>query len=158
MLNCCKLSVWTLKYVGFWQRQPWFLDVLPGSVPDPWHLGTDPDAALFVSDLKDANPKKILCYLFEGTFTLFFKNNKSKIRHKTVEKIKVFLNIFAFWLKAPGPKPDLYWSGSGRVLSTARWLGGVPGLEEVAALMALLAAARAALPPPRLFLIHSFIQ
>jgi hypothetical protein len=33
---------------------------------------------------------------------------------------------------------------------------GVPGLEEVAALMALLAAARAALPPPRLFLIHSF--
>ncbi len=66
------------------------------SVPDPWHIGTDPDSqirtylwpkdpdtdpALFVSDLK--MPTKInlflfLClFLFEGTFTSFFKDKKS---------------------------------------------------------------------------------
>jgi hypothetical protein len=75
-------------------------------------------------------------------------------------------------LKDPYPKPDpdpgeLKTYGSYptdpehcyRVYRTAqleRYLGGVPGLEEVAALMALLAAARAALPPPRLFLKNSF--
>ena len=40
-------------------------------------------------------------------------------------------------------------------------LGVIPGLEEVAAVIALLAAARAALPPPRLFLtiiFHRFTQ
>jgi hypothetical protein len=44
----------------------------------------DPDPAIFVIDLQDAS-KKIIFYsnffcllLFEGTFTLFFKDKKSK--------------------------------------------------------------------------------
>jgi hypothetical protein len=43
----------------------------------------DPDPAIFVIDLQDANKKNKLFYffcflLFEGTFTSFFKDNKSK--------------------------------------------------------------------------------
>jgi hypothetical protein len=39
--------------------------------------------------------KKFFCIiLFEGTFTSYFKGQKSKRSHKTVE-IKVFLTIFA---------------------------------------------------------------
>jgi len=54
----------------------------------------DPDPAIFVIDLHDANKKLILkkkffvLLLFEGTFTSF-----SKRSHKTVG-IKVFLTIF----------------------------------------------------------------
>jgi hypothetical protein len=61
----------------------------------------DPDPAIFVSDLYDANKQQIFLkkffYLlpFEGTFTSFFiKDKKSKRSHKTLG-IKVFLNIFA---------------------------------------------------------------
>jgi hypothetical protein len=56
----------------------------------------DPDPAIFVIHLQEANQKliflmKFFCLLlFEGTFTSFFKDKKSK----TV-RIKVFLNIFA---------------------------------------------------------------
>ncbi len=44
------------------------------------------------------NFKKKFFYLllFEGTFTSFFKDKKSKRSHKAVE-IKVFLTIFAWW-------------------------------------------------------------
>jgi hypothetical protein len=50
----------------------------------------DPDPAIFVIDLQGANKKliekKIFCLLlFEGTFTSFFKDKKSKKSHKTVE-------------------------------------------------------------------------
>jgi hypothetical protein len=38
--------------------------------------------------------KLVLHSTFEGTFTSFFKDKKSKRSHKTVE-IKVFLTIFA---------------------------------------------------------------
>ncbi len=60
---------------------------------------TDLDPAIFIIDFQDANKnlilKKVSCILiFEGTFTLFFKDKKSKQSHKTVE-IKVFLTIFA---------------------------------------------------------------
>ncbi len=54
--------------------------------------------------------KKFFCLLlFEGTFTSFFKDKKSKrsYSHKTVG-IKVFPTIFACWLKDPEPDPDLY--------------------------------------------------
>ncbi len=52
------------------------------------------------------NKKKFFyLLLFEGTFTLFFKDKKCKISHKTVG-IKVFLTIFACWKK--DPHPDLY--------------------------------------------------
>jgi hypothetical protein len=58
----------------------------------------DPDPAIFVIDLQDASKKLIFntnffC-LFEGTFTSFFKDKKSKRVHK-IEVIKVFLTIFA---------------------------------------------------------------
>jgi hypothetical protein len=42
--------------------------------------------------------KKFSCILlFEGTFTSFFKDKKSKRSHKTVE-IKVCLIILIYWL------------------------------------------------------------
>jgi hypothetical protein len=59
----------------------------------------DPDPAVFIINLEDAN-KKLFAkrifsrLLFEGTFTSFFKDKKSKRSHKTVE-IKVFRTIFA---------------------------------------------------------------
>jgi hypothetical protein len=60
---------------------------------------SDPDPAIFVIDLQDANQKLILknffrLLLFEGTFTSFFKDKKSKRSNKT-EEIKVFLTMFA---------------------------------------------------------------
>jgi hypothetical protein len=60
----------------------------------------DPDPPIFVIDLQEANKKQIclkkfFCLLlFEGTFTSFFKDKKSKRSNKTVG-IKVFLTIFA---------------------------------------------------------------
>jgi hypothetical protein len=66
------------------------MDPIPDSAPDP---------AIFVTDPQDANKKQIFyfkffCLLFEGIFTSFFKDKKSKRSHKTVG-IKVFLTIFA---------------------------------------------------------------
>jgi hypothetical protein len=62
-------------------------------------MNRDPDPAIFVIDLQDANKnlffKKFFCLsLFEGTFTTFFKDKKLKRGHKTVV-IKVFLTILA---------------------------------------------------------------
>jgi hypothetical protein len=62
--------------------------------PDPY---ADPDPAIFIIDLQDANKKQIFLHntvLFERIFTSFFKDNKPKRSHKTVE-INVFLTIFA---------------------------------------------------------------
>jgi hypothetical protein len=66
----------------------------PDSGPD-----LDPDPAIFVINLQDANKKtylkKVFCLLlFEGTFTSFLKDKKSKRSHKTAG-IKVFLTVFA---------------------------------------------------------------
>ncbi len=65
---------------------------------------TDPDPALSVSDLQDA--KKILfCLLlfkFEGTITSLVKGKSHKESQNS--RIKIFLTIFAGWLK----DPDLY--------------------------------------------------
>jgi hypothetical protein len=61
----------------------------------------DPDPAIFIIDLQDANKKliffkKFFCLLmFEGASTSFFKDKKSKRSHKTVE-IKVLFTIFAY--------------------------------------------------------------
>jgi hypothetical protein len=54
----------------------------------------------FLKDLLDANKKLILkiffsLLLFEGTFTSFFKDKKSKRSHKAVG-IDVFLTSFAW--------------------------------------------------------------
>jgi hypothetical protein len=39
----------------------------------------DPDPAIFVIDLQDSNKKQSFSvYFFEGTFTSFFKDKKSK--------------------------------------------------------------------------------
>ncbi len=55
----------------------------------------DPDPSIFIIDVQDANKNEcIVLVLFEGTFTSFVKEKKSKRSHKTVE-IKVFLSIFA---------------------------------------------------------------
>jgi hypothetical protein len=58
----------------------------------------DPDPAIFVIDLQDANKtklkKKIFCLLLFEDYIIFFKDKKSKRSHKTVG-IKVFLTIFA---------------------------------------------------------------
>ncbi len=60
-----------------------------------------PDPAIFVIDLQDANEKLIyfvnfFCLLlFEGPYTSFFKDAKSKRSRKAVG-MKVFLTIFAW--------------------------------------------------------------
>jgi hypothetical protein len=46
--------------------------------------------------------KVLMFFTFEGTFTSFFKDKKSKRSHKTVG-IQVFLTIFAWWQKDPDP-------------------------------------------------------
>jgi hypothetical protein len=62
-------------------------------------MDPDPDPAIFIIDLQDANKKiifskKFFCILlFEGTFTSFFQDKKSKRSHKTVE-IRFFLLLF----------------------------------------------------------------
>jgi hypothetical protein len=70
------------------------MDPDPDSNPD-----AAPDPAIFVIDLQDANKKQIFekcfcLFLFEGTFTSFFKEKKSKGSHKAVG-IKIFLTSFA---------------------------------------------------------------
>ncbi len=63
--------------------------------PDPylWLKNPAPDPAHFVSNLQDA---KFLClfFLFDGTFTSFFRDKKSWRSNKKVE-MKGFLSIFA---------------------------------------------------------------
>ncbi len=61
----------------------------------------DADPSIFIIDLQDDNKKLIFkksfaayLLLFEGTFTSFFKDYKSKRSHKRV-KIKVFLTKLA---------------------------------------------------------------
>jgi hypothetical protein len=67
--------------------------------PDP---DADPDPAIFLTDLQDANKKlifylKVFCLLLlEGAHTSFSKIKSQKRSHKAVG-IKVFLFIFA-WL------------------------------------------------------------
>jgi hypothetical protein len=61
----------------------------------------DPDPAIFLVDLQDANKKliyeekKFLLITFEGTFTSFFKDKKFSRSQKTVG-IQCFLTIFAW--------------------------------------------------------------
>jgi hypothetical protein len=59
----------------------------------------DPNPAIFIiapsRRKQKTNLKKFSCILlFEGTFTSFFKDKKSKKSHKT-NGIKVFLAVFA---------------------------------------------------------------
>jgi hypothetical protein len=54
----------------------------------------DPDAGPSRAQQKQIKKKVFCLLLFEGTFTTFFKDKKSKRSHKTVG-IKVILTIFA---------------------------------------------------------------
>ncbi len=89
--QCCgSMTFWcgSWSWSGSADACLWLTDPDPDSDAD-----LDPD--IFVIDLRDANKKifkkKFFCLLlFEGTFTPFFKDKKSKRSHKAVG-IKVFL-------------------------------------------------------------------
>ncbi len=71
------------------------MDPDPDSDPDP----ADPDPASRGQQKTIFFIKFFCLLLFEGTFTSFFKDKKSKRSHKTVGiktvGVKVFLTIFA---------------------------------------------------------------
>jgi hypothetical protein len=77
----------------------------------------DPDPAILVINLQDANKKqfkkKFFCLLlFESTFTSIFKDKKAKRSHKAVG-ITVFITIFCLVIEGSGSKPLANGSGSG---------------------------------------------
>ncbi len=66
----------------------------------------DPDLALFVSYLQDANKKYFFCLLlFEGTFTSFFIDKKS---HKKTSSF-----LFCLMMEGSGSVPLTNGSGPG---------------------------------------------
>ncbi len=85
-----------------------------GSV-DPCLWLIDPN--IFIIDLQDANKKQIKKFffctlLFEGTFTSFFKDKKSKRSHKAVE-IEVFPYYFCLMMEGSGSGSIPLTNGSG---------------------------------------------
>jgi len=91
--------------------------------PCLWLMDTDPDAdpdpAIFVIDLQDENKKKQLkkkffcLLLFEGTFTSFFKDKKSKRSHKN-SRSQGFSYYFCLMIEGSGSIPLTRGSGSRR--------------------------------------------
>ncbi len=75
---------------------------------DPCIWLMDPDPFIFIINLQDAtNFLKVFCLLlFKGTFTSIFKE-KANRSHRTVGK-KVFLIMFAWWLKDRDPGPCIW--------------------------------------------------
>jgi hypothetical protein len=80
LINLCFLTELRIHDILVWIRIRGSMPLTNGS--GSWIL--DPDPAIFVTDLQDANKKIILVtnffcrLLFEGTFTSFFKEKKSK--------------------------------------------------------------------------------
>jgi len=92
-----------------WKLLFWKLEIFHDSVPDPWHFSTDRillfSSVIFKTPTKNFFPFFFFCLLhFEGTFTSFFKDKKSKMSKK--RRNQVFLPVFVRGWK--GPDPDLY--------------------------------------------------
>jgi hypothetical protein len=73
--------------------------------PCLWLIEPDPDPAIFITDLQDASKKLIFEHNFSAYYFLklhlhHFSKIKVKKSHKIVG-IKVFLTIFAWWMKDP---------------------------------------------------------
>jgi hypothetical protein len=128
---------------------------VPYSVADPWHFcvdpdpclwlmdsDADPDPAIFVNELQDANKKlikkKLFCLLlFEGTFTSFFKEKSQSSRNQ------VFSYHFTLVIEGTGSGSISMNNGSGsgsrrpknirirwiRILIRIRNTGTVPNME-----------------------------
>jgi hypothetical protein len=97
----------------------------------PSHFGVDPDSdpSIFVIDLQDANKKLIFSksffllirVLFEGTFTSFFKDKKSKRSHRT-NRINVFSYYFCLMTEGSGSGSIPLTSGSGSRRLKNMWI------------------------------------
>ena len=74
---------------------------------DPYLWIIDPDADPNPVIQSYVFPKFFFSFLFEGTFTSFFKDKKSYRSHKTVRN-NVFLTIFVRWRMDPDPDPYLW--------------------------------------------------
>ncbi len=73
-----------------------------------WLMDPDPDPAIFVSDLQDINKKLffLLITLFEGTFTLFFKDKKiiQKLQNSRNQCVSYYFCLMIEW----DPEPYLW--------------------------------------------------
>ncbi len=83
--------------------------------PDP---DADPDPAIFIIDLQDANKKlvekKFFCLLlFEGTFTSFVKDKKSNRSHKSEVTEVSFSYYFCLVIEGSGSGSIPLTNGSG---------------------------------------------
>ncbi len=97
------MSYWSARRISAWIQavsriRDIFLDTDPRIRTDLWLTDPASDPAFFVSDLQDANknnfPLRFLClFLFEGTFTSFFKAKKSLSSHITLQ-IKAVLHFY----------------------------------------------------------------
>jgi hypothetical protein len=91
-----------------------------GSVPGPWHFGTDPDPwiriLLFVSDLQDASETKFLAYFFFWRYIISFFQDKKSYRPQNSTK-KVFL-FFCLLMEGSGSESVTLTNGSGSGRST----------------------------------------
>jgi hypothetical protein len=86
----------------------------------------DPDPAIFVIDLQEANKKKLFIKffrlsLFEGTFTSFFKDKSPK--EVTNSRNQGFSNYFCLMIEGSGSVPLTSGSVSGRTKNMwIRWI------------------------------------
>jgi hypothetical protein len=72
---------------------------------DPYLWLTDPDPALFVSDLQDANLKYFFgLLLIEGTFISFFKDKKVTKKSQN-SRYQGFSNYFCMMMEGSGSAP-----------------------------------------------------
>ncbi len=95
--GCVSVTFWYGSASRFADKYHWLTE------PD---LDTAPVPALFLSDLQDANKKKILTVRFCLLITFCIIRN-------SLNEIKVFLTIFAWWWKDPDSDPDGFGSDPG---------------------------------------------